>query len=88
MRRIILGIAAVAAFGLMVPTLTSQAQAQGRHGIVVQGGGYGYGGGGWQRGHRANRPFVVRRGYGAPRRGVMVAPGMGRYGVPRMHRRY
>lgn len=89
MRKLILAIAAVATFGLAVPTFTSQAQAQ-HGGVVVQGGGHG--GGAWRGGHRGNRPAVVRRGHGGPR--MMVAPGMGRHGAParhgapRMHRRY
>ncbi|MCX7321933.1 MAG: hypothetical protein NT113_21475 [Hyphomicrobiales bacterium] len=89
MRKLILTIAAVATFGLAVPTFTSQAQAQ-HGGVAVQGGGHG--GGVWRGGDRGNRPAMMRQGHGGPR--MMVAPGMGRHGArarhgaPRMHRRY
>lgn len=77
MRTFILAIAAVVTAGVTAPTFVSQAQAQ--HAVVRPESAHG----GWQRGHRANRSWMVNRGHGINRFSTgrrhdgMVRPGPG-----------
>ncbi|ABE39368.1 hypothetical protein RPD_2133 [Rhodopseudomonas palustris BisB5] len=80
MRKLTVAIAVVATFGTTASTFISRAQAQ--HAVVRPAPSHGD----WQRGHRANRPWIVNRGHGinrfdmGRRHGRVMGPRPGMHG--------